>query len=62
VIVWDVFATMRAITRLFKTLTNFIMVKFDELALLVTPTIVHHAQSTGEHHVQVLDLGFALKF
>ncbi len=62
VVVWDVLATMRTRTRLFKTLTNFILVKFDELALLVTPTIVHHSQSIGEHHIQVLDLGFALKF
>jgi hypothetical protein len=48
--------------RLFKTLTNFPLNEFDELALLVASTIVHHAQSTNEHHIQVLDLGFALKF
>jgi hypothetical protein len=62
VVVWDVLVTMQATTRLFKTLTNFILVKFDELALLVAPTTMCHAQSTGEHHIQVLDLGFALKF
>jgi hypothetical protein len=60
--VWDVLAIMRAMPRLFKTLTNFTLAKFDKLALLVAPTIVHHAQSTSEHHIQVLDLGFALKF
>ncbi len=61
VAIWDVFGTMWA-TRLFKTLTKFILVEFDELALLVAPTIVHHAQFVGEHHIQVLDLKFALKF
>ncbi len=56
-------ATMWATLRLFKTLTNFILAKFDELLLLVAPTInVRHAQSTSEHHIQVLDLGFELKF
>ncbi len=39
---------------LFKTLAEF-----DELALLVAPAIVFHAQFTSEHHIQVLDLGFA---
>jgi hypothetical protein len=43
VAIWDVFGTMWA-TRLFKTLTKFILVEFDELVLLVAPTIVHHAQ------------------
>jgi hypothetical protein len=39
------------------------LAKFDELLLLVAPTInVRHAQSTSEHHIQVLDLGFELKF
>jgi hypothetical protein len=47
---------------LFKTLTNFTLAKFDELVLLVAPTIVHHGQSINEHHIQVLDLGFELKF
>jgi hypothetical protein len=60
--VWDVFATMQATPRLFKTLTNFTLAKFDELALLMAPAIVRHAQSTCEHHIQVLDLGFTLKF
>jgi hypothetical protein len=48
--------------RLFKTLTNFPLNEFDELALLVASTIVHHAQSTIEYHIQVLDVGFALRF
>jgi hypothetical protein len=38
-----------------KTLTNFILVEFDKLALLVVPNIAHHAQSIGEHHIQVLN-------
>jgi len=46
---------------LFKILTNFILVEFDELALLMAPIIVHHAQFIGEHHIQVLDLRLALK-
>ncbi len=55
-------ATMQATPRLFKTLTNFTLAEFDELTLLMTPTIMRHAQSTCEHHIQVLDLGFTLKF
>jgi hypothetical protein len=54
----NVLATMQATPRLFKTLTNFIFAKFDKLALLMAPTIVHHARSTCEHHIQILDLGF----
>jgi hypothetical protein len=41
--VWHVFATIWATPRLFKTLTNFALAKFDELALLMAPTIVCHA-------------------
>jgi hypothetical protein len=59
--IWDVFVNMWITPRLFKTLTNFTLAEFDELALLVAPTIVHHARSTYEHHIQVLDLRFALK-
>ncbi len=59
--VWDVLTTMQATPRLFKTLTNFTLAKFDELALLMALAIVCHAQSTCEHHIQVLDLGFTLK-
>jgi hypothetical protein len=36
-----------------KNLTNFTLAKLDELALLVAPTIVRHAQSTNEHHNQI---------
>ncbi len=41
--VQDVFATLRATPGLFKILTNFTLAKFDKLALLMAPTIVHHA-------------------
>jgi len=58
----DVLATMQTTPGLFKTLTNFNLAKFDELALLVAFIIMCHAQSIDEHHMQVLDLGFALKF
>ncbi len=60
--VQDVFAIMRTTPRLFKTLNNFTLAKFDELVLLMAPTFVCHAQSANEHHIQVLDLGFPLKF
>ncbi len=56
--VQDVLATMQATPRLFKILINFTLAKFDELLLF----IVHHAQFTCEHHIQVLDLSFTLKF
>ncbi len=58
----DVLAIMQTTPGLFKTLTNFNLAKFDELALLVAFIIMCHAQSIDEHHMQVLDLGFALKF
>jgi hypothetical protein len=58
----NVLAIIWATPRLFKTLTNVTLAKFDELALLMAPTIVCHVQSTNEHHNQVLDLRFALKF
>jgi hypothetical protein len=38
-----VLATMWATLRLFKTLTNFTLEEFDELATLVVPTIERHA-------------------
>jgi hypothetical protein len=41
--VQNVFATMQATPRLFKTLTNFTLAEFDKLALLMAPTIVRHA-------------------
>jgi len=39
----DILTTMRATPHLFKSLTNFILVEFDELATLVVPTIFIHA-------------------
>jgi hypothetical protein len=58
--VQNVFATtMQATPGLFKTLTNFTLAEFDKLALLMAPTIVHHARSTCEHHIQILDIRFA---
>jgi hypothetical protein len=46
--VWDILITMLATPHLFKSLTNFILVKFDELATLVVPTILVHAWFTSE--------------
>ncbi len=48
--------------KLFKTLTNFILVEFDKLTLLMSPTIVWCALSTCEHHIQILDLRVVLTF
>jgi hypothetical protein len=48
--------------KLFKTLTNFILVKFDKLTLLMAPAIVQCARSTCEHHIQISDLRVAFKF
>jgi hypothetical protein len=42
-------------SRLFKTLTNVILAEFDELMLLVAPTIARHARFMSEHHIQVLN-------
>jgi hypothetical protein len=53
--VQDVLTTMWVMLALFKTLTNFTLVEFNKLALLVVPTIARHAQSIGEHHIQVLN-------
>jgi hypothetical protein len=37
---------------LFKSLTNFSLTGFEELAQLVVPTIIGHAKSTKEpHHI-----------
>lgn len=49
----DVFITMQTTLKLFKTLTNFNLVKFDELVLVVIPTIACHAWSTSEHYIQI---------
>jgi hypothetical protein len=45
-----VFTTMRATLGLFKMLTNFTLVEFDELEALMLPTIVSHEQSIGGYH------------
>jgi hypothetical protein len=42
--VFDITQTMLG---LFNMLTNFTLAKFDELATLMVPTIVSHAQSIG---------------
>jgi len=56
--VLNVFTNMRTTSRLFKTLINFTLVKFDKLFLVMVHTIVHHAQSTNDQHIQVLNLMF----
>jgi hypothetical protein len=56
--VLDVFTNMRTTWRLFKTLINFTLVKFHKLLLVMVHTIVHHAQFTNDHHIQVLNLKF----
>jgi len=38
---------------LFKTLTNFSLLKFDELVTLMVPTIQTYAQSIGEAHIVI---------
>jgi hypothetical protein len=44
--------TMLAMSSLFKSLTNFNLTKFEELAQLVVPTIIGHLKSTEElHHI-----------
>ncbi len=42
-------------SRLFQTLTHVILAEFDELMLLVAPTIACHACSISEHHIQFLN-------
>jgi len=42
-----VFDIMRTMLGLFNMLTNFTLAEFDELATLMVPTIVSHAQSIG---------------
>jgi hypothetical protein len=54
----DVLTTMRATPNLFKTLTNFTLVEFDELAFVVVPTISTHSWSTCEVVMLILGLGF----
>jgi hypothetical protein len=47
----DVFNTMRVTLGLLKTLTNFNLSKFEELCVLVVPTIEAHARATSEAHI-----------
>jgi len=49
----DILTTMWATPCLFKSLTNFTLGKFEELAQLVVPTIITHARSTWEPHYTV---------
>jgi hypothetical protein len=49
---------MQAMPNLFKTLTNFTLVEFDELAFVVVPTISTHSWSTCEVVMLTLGLGF----
>jgi hypothetical protein len=51
VCVLDVFATMWATPCLFKTITNFNLLKFDELTTLVIPAIVAHARFINEAYI-----------
>jgi hypothetical protein len=38
---------------LFKTLTNFSLLEFDELCKLMVPTIQAHPRAIGETHIVV---------
>lgn len=44
------FVIMKTTLRLFKTLTNFALVEFNELVTLAMPMIVNHAQFISGHH------------
>jgi hypothetical protein len=46
--VLDVLGTMKVTPTLFKSLTNFICIEFDELHGLVVHAITSHARSIGE--------------
>ncbi len=49
--VWDMFNTMRVTPSLFKTLTNFNLFDFEDLFVLVVPTIQAQAKTTNEAHI-----------
>ncbi len=51
--VQDVLIIVQTTLKLFKTLTNFNLVKFDELVLVMIPSIACHAWSTSEHCIQI---------
>ncbi len=59
--VLDVFTSMRTTPRLFKTLIDFTLAKFDKFFLVMVHTIVHYAQSTNDHHIEVSNLKFFFK-
>jgi hypothetical protein len=48
----DILTTMQATPSLFKSLTNFILIKFEELEQFMVPNIIGHVRSTREpHHI-----------
>jgi hypothetical protein len=49
----DMFNTMRVAPSLFKTLTNFNFLKFEDLFVLVVPFIQAHAKTTNEAHIML---------
>jgi hypothetical protein len=49
--VWDVLSTMWITLGLLKTLTNFILSKFEELCVLVVPTMEAHVRAIAEAHI-----------
>jgi len=50
--VQNVLTTMLAMPSLFKSLTNFSLIEFEELAHFVVPAIIGHVRSIGEpHHI-----------
>jgi hypothetical protein len=46
--VQDVLTKLRSNPTLFKNLTNFILIEFEDLTSIVVPTIISHAWSIGE--------------
>jgi len=54
--VQDVLTTMQPTLNLFKTLTNFILPKFEELIVLVIPTIKSHVRCIGDAHIVCVQL------
>jgi hypothetical protein len=51
IVVWVMFSTMRITPSLFKTLTNFNSLEFEDLFVLVVPTIQAQAKTTNEAHI-----------
>jgi hypothetical protein len=49
--VWDMFSTMQVTPSLFKTLTNFNLLEFEDLFILVVPTVQAHAKTTNQVHI-----------